>query len=261
VGVEEIGRRNSRDRARSSSFRRLRRLRETPAGRLYICFAGTTVCAVAVHSSRTEPGRVSPVILNEATWQEIRKRVEEECMPLKPIKNKNRKESPLWEDRELARRHAAAVDALFEECEGLPVHEQLIAIMERMGSPVLRSNVRRDAQGERAAGSEGDGQNPAWMEKAEESPFRKVQGLILDAMPAGDYTIFMKTREGAGLTVATAIDESRWEELAAAVAAPSAVVLLTENRSCQARLMVRLKYFANRYGGERSEVERRPLYG
>jgi arginine repressor len=79
------------------------------------------------------------------------------------------------------------------------------------------------------------------VETAEESPFRKVQGLILDAMPVGDHVIFMNTRKGAGLAVAAAIDESRWEELAAVVAGVSTVVLLTENRSRQALLMYRTK--------------------
>jgi Arginine repressor, DNA binding domain len=66
VGVGKIGPRNSRDRARSSSFRRLRRLRETPAGRLYICFAGTTVCAVANEcrdALRASPDRRTPAVL------------------------------------------------------------------------------------------------------------------------------------------------------------------------------------------------------
>ena len=182
---------------------------------------------------------------------------------MKEMKNKNRKEPPLWEDRELERRHSERIDEILKECESLPEHAKIMTLLKKTGSLVLEPQVRRDPKEEGAASSEGRGEKPSWMERAEESPFRKVQGLILNAMPAGTHIIFMKTRKGAGLTVATAIDESNWEELAGIAPGPSSVVLLTENQSCQALLMYRLKYFADRYGGERAEgeVKRLPLYG
>jgi arginine repressor len=155
---------------------------------------------------------------------------------------------PLWEDRDLERRRAAAIDDMLEECERLPAHEKLMTIMKWMGYPVLQSNVSRDFKDEGAVRSEGGGLLPSRVEEAEASPFRKVQGLILDAVPLGTCVIFMKTKKGAGLKVAAAIEASHWEDLFGIVAGMDTVLLVTENEPCLDRLMQCLKFFAALYG-------------
>ena len=96
--------------------------------------------------------------------------------------------------------------------------------------------------------SAGGGPLPSRVEEAEASPFRKVQGLILNAMPFGTCVIFMKTKKGAGLKVAAAIEASHWEDLFGIVAGMDTVLLVTENQPCLDRLMQCLKFFAALYG-------------
>lgn len=154
----------------------------------------------------------------------------------------------MWEDRELERRRAAAIDDMLDEIEPLPAHEKLMRIMKWMGHPVLRSNVSRDSKDEGAVRSQEGVPLPLRVEEAEASPFRKVQGLILDAVPLGTCVILMKTKKGAGLKVAAAIEASHWEDLFGIVAGIDSVLLLTENQPCHARLMHCLKFFAALYG-------------
>jgi arginine repressor len=156
--------------------------------------------------------------------------------------------APMSEDSELQRRRLAAVDDMLKKCEPLPDHEKLMAILKWMGCPVLQSNVSRDLKDEGAVGSERGGPLPSRVEEAEASPFRKVQSLILDAVPVGTCVIFMKTRKGAGLKVAAAIEASHWEDLFGIVAGIDSVLLLTENKPCHDRLMQCLKFFAALYG-------------
>jgi arginine repressor len=153
----------------------------------------------------------------------------------------------LREDRELERRELAAMDKMLAECEPLPVHEKLMKISQWMGLPVLTSTASRDPKEEETARSEGRGPDASRAETAEESPFRNGQDLIGTATTIGTYGIFIKTRKGAGLKGAAAIDGSHWEELAGTIAGNNSVMLLTESQSSQDLLMDRLKLFADRY--------------
>ena len=59
---------------------------------------------------------------------------------------KSKEGSLLWEDRELKRRRATAIDAMLDECEPLPAHEKLMRIMKWMGVQglILNAIPRRD---------------------------------------------------------------------------------------------------------------------
>jgi transcriptional regulator of arginine metabolism len=159
------------------------------------------------------------------------------------------------QDREaLLRRQLVIRDILSEE-EPVKDQQELVERLRKRGIQATQSSISRDLKDLGAVRSGGRYSIPSWVEKAEESPFRRVLGLIGSVRTAGPYQMLIQTQDGAGAAVAAAIDASDWEDLVGTVAGYSSVLLLTEHKFFQDLLMYRLKFFRDEYGPEEEEED------
>lgn len=160
-------------------------------------------------------------------------------------------------DREYQRRRQLVIrNILREDPEPVKDQKDLIQRLRKKGIPATQPSVSRDLKDLGAVRAEGRYYIPSWAERAEESPFRRVLPLIRSFRPAGPYQLLMRTMDGAGEAVASAIEDSHWEDLVGTVAGYSSVLLLTEHKFFQDLLIHRLKFFRDEYGEGGGEVSR-----
>jgi transcriptional regulator of arginine metabolism len=151
-------------------------------------------------------------------------------------------------DRELQRRRQMVIREILLEAEE-PVADQkdLVERLRAKGVAATQPSVSRDLKEIGAVRSGGRYYIPSWAERAAESPFRRVLGLIRSVRTAGPHQILILTQDGAGAAVGAAIDASDWEDLVGTVAGYSSVLLLTEHKFFQDLLLARLKFFTEEY--------------
>jgi transcriptional regulator of arginine metabolism len=145
------------------------------------------------------------------------------------------------------RRRRAIRDILLDE--GDPIHEQseLVEKLQDQGIPATQSSVSRDLRVLGAIRVDGRYRIPSWEE---ESPFRRVLGLLLKAQAIGPHMTLLVTQPGAGNVVAEAIEASDWEDVEGTVAGYSSVLLLTLGKFFQDMVFHRLKYYMDSEYGE-----------
>jgi len=165
-----------------------------------------------------------------------------------------------WAEGEIERIERAATDEIVAEYEAEQTPSGYLRLLRKLGFQVTQPSVRRDPR-EPGAVPAGEGEPVrSWMDRADESPFRKVQGLILTVITVEPTLILMTTKKGAGPAVGAAIDGlDWWDVLLGTSASPDTVLLVTENRSLQDQVMHRLQFFHGRYGAA-GEIERRPFH-
>ena len=155
-----------------------------------------------------------------------------------------------WAEGEIERMERAATDEIVAEYEADQTPWGYLRFLRKLGFQVTQPSVPA-GEGEPVR---------SWMDRADESPFRKVQGLILTVITVEPTLIFMSTKKGAGPAVGAAIDGADWwDVLLGTSASPDTVLLITENRSLQDQVMHRLQFFHDRYGAA-GEIERRPFH-
>jgi arginine repressor len=166
----------------------------------------------------------------------------------------------VWDEDELKRLHEAGLDEILDEYEAEPGGTAMLRMLRKLGFTVTEPSVRRDPQEAGAVGSGGSDPILSWMDRADESPFREVQGLILTVTTVAPFSILMTTKDRAGPRVAAALHGADWwEVLAGTSAGIDSVLLVTENEDCRNQVMQRLKFFQDRYGAQ-GEIERRPFH-
>lgn len=166
-----------------------------------------------------------------------------------------------WEESELERIQTAALDEILDEYEAEPNGAGMLKMLRGLGFPVTQPSVSRDPQQPGTVRSGESDPLPSWIERADESPLREVQGLILTVATVKPWAILVNTKSGAGPAVAAAIDASDWwDVLAGTSAGTSSVLLITENKSFQDLVMHRLKFFHVRYGRTEGKIERQPFH-
>ena len=158
-------------------------------------------------------------------------------------------------DREVQRHRQRVIRDILREEEPVADQRELVERLRKIGIPATQPSVSRDLKEIGAVRSGGRYYIPSWAERADESPFLRVLGLIRSVRTAGPYQMLILTQEGAGAAVAAAIDASDWEDLVGTVAGYSSVLLLTEHKFFQEMLIHRLKFFRDEYGAEGEEED------
>lgn len=158
-------------------------------------------------------------------------------------------------DPELQRYRQRVIRDILREGEPVADQAELVKRLRELGIPATQPSVSRDLKELGAVRSGGSYIIPSWAERADESPFLRVIDLVRSVRTAGPYSTVLFTQEGAGQAVATAIDESDWEDLVATSANYSSVILLTEHKFFQDLLLLRLKFFRDEYGNPPEPVD------
>ena len=151
-------------------------------------------------------------------------------------------------DSDLQRRRQMAIRDILKEGGLVADQQELLKRLRELGISATQPVVNRDLKALGAVRSGGRYFIPSWVERADESPFRRVLGLIRSVKTAGPHQTVIFTLRGAGPAVAAAIEESEWKDLVVAVASYSSVLVLTENKSFQDLVIHRLKFFREKYG-------------
>ena len=151
-------------------------------------------------------------------------------------------------DREIQRRRQLAIRDILMEGEPVGDQAEMVERLRKLGIPATQPSVSRDLKDLGAVRFEGRYVIPSWAERADESPFRRALPLIRSVRSAGPYQLLIRTMDGAGEAVASAIEDSNWEDLVGTVAGYSSVLLLTEHKFFQDLLVHRLKFFRDEYG-------------
>ena len=123
------------------------------------------------------------------------------------------------------------------------VHNQdeLVKLLRRQGLDATQSSVSRDLR-ELGVAKAGDHYIlPGGDNGAAGTPFASVANFVTEVRTAGPSLTIVKTTTGTAQSVAVAIDESSWPEVAGTISGDDTIFIATEGGREQRKLRERLR--------------------
>lgn len=142
-------------------------------------------------------------------------------------------------DTQTATRRAAILRIVREST--VRNQEELVQALRQEGVEATQSSVSRDLR-ELGVAKAGDRYLlPATAVAEEGNPFAAVAGFVIAIRTAGDSLTIVRTSIGGAQSVAVAIDQANWPELAGTISGDDTIFLATDGALDQGRLRERLR--------------------
>lgn len=118
--------------------------------------------------------------------------------------------------------------------------EELVQALRQEGVEATQSSVSRDLR-ELGVAKAGDRYLLPATAVDEHNPFAAVAGFVTGIRTAGDSLTIVRTTVGGAQSVAVAIDQASWPELAGTISGDDTIFLATDGAVDQGRLRERLR--------------------
>ena len=133
--------------------------------------------------------------------------------------------------------------------DGEPVGQQkeIVEKLREMGIPATQSSVSRDLADIGAIRING-----RWVLTGmdEGGVFENAAKYVKEVRPTGPYLTLLVTEPGAGVLLAHAIEQSKWDEIEGTVAGLNSVLILTRDAMFQKLFLQRLQVYLRDNGVE-----------
>jgi transcriptional regulator of arginine metabolism len=119
--------------------------------------------------------------------------------------------------------------------------EELVKRLRKEGFDATQSSVSRDLRELGVAKAADRYIVPGAGEVVAIDPFAAVASFVLDVRTAGPSLCVIKTTAGSAQSVASAIDQARWSEIAGTIAGDDTIFIAIEDVRAQRKLTDRLR--------------------